>query len=190
MIMDMAGRRSLFTNLKISTDFMTNPKRVVTFLALAFVTVLTSYAQDFPTTTDAQYINQFARPGRPTITVHIWGAVSSPGLWRVEEDIDLIPLLSAAGVPAIGVDDANTKQTIMLKIYREDDRGHRQEIYLETLEKVLNAGGTYPTLENGDILHVITKTRAKLSYTTVMATIASLAATALLLIRLRDMSSN
>ncbi|CAM3256257.1 hypothetical protein [Rhodothermus bifroesti] len=109
---------------------------------------------------------EFFRPGRPTMVVYIWGAVGQPGIWRVEREVDLISLLSAARVPGVGSSPQGVSQRYLVRIFR-DIGGNRQEIYQERLEHLVGGGSRpYPPLQEGDILVVEVRQRARFGWGT------------------------
>jgi hypothetical protein len=67
-------------------------------------------------------IVDFSRPGRPTMNIYLWGSVSSPGIWKVEADVDFLELLTAAQVPNLGQSNSQTKDKVIIHVYR-----HRQQ---------------------------------------------------------------
>lgn len=144
---------------------------------------LSSFAQSPALTT--QGVNQYARSGRPTITVFIWGEVGTPGVWRVEPDVDLIELLSVVRVTGIGVDEVGTRRRTILRIYREEG-GQRSEIYNVPLERIVSEGGAYPAFQDGDVLEVVTRSRGRVSFRIVAQVIGAASAVALLIIRLSE----
>lgn len=151
---------------------------------LALLSVVPSgYAQDV--LPGSQYINQYARAGRPTITIFLWGEVGTPGVWRVEPDVDLIELLSVVGVTGIGVDEVGTRRRTILRIYREEG-GQRSEIYNVPLERIVSEGRAYPALQDGDVLEVVTRSRGRVSFSLVTQVIGAAAALTLLIIQLSD----
>jgi len=131
------------------------------------------------------YINVFAAPGAATVTVNVWGAVSRPGLWRVEKGVDLIKFLSVTGLAGIGQTRPGTRTKTFVSIYRNID-GVRREVYRSDVEDILGDGATYPVLEDDDVLGVETIQRRSLGFQTaslVVGTASSLASLAFLIIR-------
>ncbi len=145
---------------------------------------LSSFAQSPALTT--QGVNQYARSGRSTITVFIWGEVGTPGVWRVEPDVDLIELLSVVGVTGVGVDEPDMSQRISLRIYREEG-GQRSEIYSQQLDHLLTGGRAYPTLQDRDILEVVTRRRRRLGLQTVALIVGTVASITLLALRISEL---
>lgn len=142
-----------------------------------------SLAQSIP---QNQYVNQYARTGRPTIDVFIWGEVGTPGLWRVELDIDLIELLSVARLRNVGVEEPGIRRRVILRIYREEG-GQRSEIYNEQLERIVGGGRVYPPLQDGDILEVVVRRKNTPTFRTVTSLIGATSAVVLLIIRISEL---
>ena len=129
-----------------------------------------AYAQDLQLP-EQSYVNEFARPGQPTMNLYLWGSVGSTGIWRVERDVDLIQLLSVAQVPGIGASQQNVRQNFILHIYREVD-GERTQIYEEEIQNLIGGGAkTVPPLQDGDILAVETQTRQRISLNLIFTTL-------------------
>jgi hypothetical protein len=127
-------------------------------------------AQDLPLP-EQSYVNEFARPGQPTMTLYLWGAVGTTGIWRVEREVDLIQLLSVAGVPGVGTSEREVRQRFILHIYRHQN-GERREIYEEEIQNLIGGGATsVPALKDGDILAVETQTRQRVSLDLVFSTL-------------------
>ena len=150
---------------------------LASFAAIAHINPVSAQAEE--------RINDFSRPGRPTILVYVWGTSSSPGIWRVEQDVDLIQLLSAAMVPGMGVVEQTKKQTINLRIYRPTG-GRRVEIYESELTKMITEGGGYPSLQDGDILYLETVIKNRFSFQTIFSAVGAAASLTLLVIRLNQ----
>ncbi len=134
---------------------------------------------------DQTQVREYARPGRATIIVNVWGTVGQPGLWRVEQDIDLIEMLSVVSVPGLGLDEPGTRQKNFVAIYRTVD-GKRQEIYRENLENILEEGASYPQIQDNDVLAVTQKRRRSLSFGLISSIVGTLSSVALLTLRLLE----
>ena len=133
----------------------------------------TAQAQNLPLP-EPGYVNEFARPGQPTITLYLWGAVGNAGIWRVERDVDLIQLLSVAGVPGIGTSERQVRQRFVLHIYRQQS-GERREIYEEEVENLIGGGaGPVPALQDGDIIAVETESRRRIGVDLVFTTLRTI----------------
>ncbi len=173
-------------------------KRFVAYLAFSMLLALCVApsgevaAQDAPQATPGltsplENPNRFARPGMPTNEVWVWGEVSQPGIWRVERGADLVQFLSHLRVPGALQERAGTRTRYTLKIYRGQPR-ERDLIFETRLDELLEQGGDYPELQDGDILAVELRQRqsrwqiARL----VTTTISSAASLTLLFLRIRD----
>jgi hypothetical protein len=147
-------------------------------------------AQEVPSpglTSPLENPNRFARPGVPTNEVWVWGEVSQPGIWRVERGVDLVQFLSHLRVVGVGQEQADRVRRFTVKIYRGQPRD-RSLIYEVRLDELLEQGGDYPDLEEGDILAVeVEERRTRLRiFQTVVGAIGSGASLALLFLRLSD----
>ena len=128
-------------------------------------------------------ITDFARPGRPSMMIYVWGTTSTPGIWKVERDVDLIELLSAAQVANFGNTNSNTKQTMYLTIFRSTG-AQRSEIFKAPMTEVLTNSSSPPSLQEGDLLLIETVTKQRFNLQTVFAAIGAAASVVLLIIRL------
>jgi hypothetical protein len=127
-------------------------------------------AQNLPLP-EQSYVNEFARPGQPTMTLYLWGSVGTTGIWRVERDVDLIQLLSVAGVPGVGTSERDVRRRFILHIYR-DEGGERREVYAEEVENLIGGGAApVPPLQDGDILAIETRERRRISVNLVFTTL-------------------
>ena len=147
-------------------------------------------AQEVPSlglTSPLENPNRFARPGVPTNEVWVWGEVSQPGIWRVERGVDLVQFLSHLRVVGVGQEQAERVRRFTVKIYRGQPRD-RSLIYEVRLDELLEQGGDYPDLEEGDILAVeVEERRTRLRiFRTVVGAIGSGASLALLFLRIFD----
>lgn len=126
-------------------------------------------------------VHHYARPGYATKTVYVWGSVGTPGVWKVEEDIGLIELLSAARLIGYGATQRGGPQELILRIYRESG-GDRREIYREQVDQLLAGPQTYPTLQEGDVIAV--ESKQKIGWQTIASVVGAASSVALLFIRL------
>ena len=115
--------------------------------------------------------------------IYVWGTTASPGIWKVEREVDLVELLSAARVVNYGNDGVNTKQTMYLSIYRASGT-RRIEVYKATLEDCIRGVKQPPGLQDGDLLLLETITKKRLNLQTVFSAIGAIASVALLIIRI------
>jgi hypothetical protein len=115
------------------------------------------------------------------------GEVSQPGIWRVERGADLVQFLSHLRVPGLLQQQSQTRSEFTLKIYRGAAQS-RELIYEIRLDELLEEGGDYPELQDGDILAVELRQRqSRLQlFRLVTGVVSSAASLTLLFLRLRD----
>ena len=130
-------------------------------------------------------ITDFSRPGRPTMMIYVWGTASTPGIWKVERDVDFLELLSAAQIPNFANIESTSKQTVNVRVYRTTG-GRRVEIFASEMKKLLTDGKDYPGLQEGDIILLETITKQRFNLQTIFSAIGAAASIVLLIIRLRQ----
>jgi hypothetical protein len=153
--------------------------RVIALAALLFaLDAMPAMAQE-----ERPYENTFARSGRVTMPVYIWGSVGNAGIWNVEPNVDLIELLSAARVTGMGQDQFNVRQRVRVRLYRNNPGG-REMVYDTFLHDVLERNASYPQLQEGDVLFVETVQRQRLSLQMVSTIVGTASSLWLLYLRL------
>ena len=161
---------------------MNRTRSLLTLLALVAVAA-PAWAQR--PSTDSQYIRMYARPQFPTIHVFVWGDVAAPGVWRVEPEIDLVELLSAAGAARNDQADRTGESTTHLRVYRTVG-GQRSVLYDRELASLL-AGDDYPALVEGDVVEVTTeRVERRETLQTVTQIVGAASAVVLLILRLAN----
>lgn len=131
----------------------------------------------------AGQINQFARPGQPTLIVNVWGGVGQPGIWRVEQNVDLIELLSVVQVPGLGIENPGIRQKTLITLYRVEQGRHR-EVYKENLAHILQDGSALPMVQDGDVLAVTQVRRRNFGLTFFSSIVGTASSLTLLILRL------
>ncbi len=131
-------------------------------------------------------ITDFSRPGRPTMFVYVWGSSSTPGIWKVEQEVDLLELLSSAQIPNFGSTDNSTKSTVTVRLYRSSG-GKRVEIFNSEMNALLTSGKIYPDLQENDIIMIETKSKQRFNLQTVFSAIGAAASLVLLAIRVNQL---
>lgn len=160
---------------------------MIVLLGMLFVLAVPAPAQSIPEMAPgAAYTHQYARPGRATISVYVWGAVGTPGTWKVEPEVDLVELLSAVQVPGIGQSDPRTKRNTFVRIYRKAD-GERSLVYETQLEALLTQQVIYPGLRDQDVLQVETVSKARFGWRDISAVVGTASSILLLALRLSDL---
>jgi hypothetical protein len=128
-------------------------------------------------------ITDFTRPGQPSMTVYLWGGVGRAGLWRVERDVDLIQLLTAAGVPSIGTDSPGTRRRTSVNVYRLVD-GERRQVYAARIEDLLEEGASYPSLNPEDVVEIHVRERRSIGLGLISTLVGTASTVTLLALRL------
>jgi hypothetical protein len=156
----------------------------VAILAVSLLLFAPASAHAQPTTGGAEgIVTDFSRPGQPSMIIYLWGGVSRPGLWRVERDVDLVQLLTAAGVPSIGTDPAGTRRRTFIRVYRTSG-DNRTEVFEQRVDRLLAEGSTYPPLQAEDIVEVQVKERRAVGIQLIGTLVSTASAVTLLVLRL------
>jgi len=125
----------------------------------------------------------FSRPGQPSMTVYLWGGVGRAGLWRVERNVDLVQLLSAAQVPSIGTDRSGIRRRTSVNVYRlVNDK--RRQIYSVRVDDLLKDGASYPQLQPEDVVEVKVRERRSVGIALIGTIISTASTVTLLALRL------
>jgi len=128
-------------------------------------------------------VNTFARPGQATMLVNVWGSAGSPGIWRIERNVDLIDFLSVVQVPGIGLDEAGTRSKTYVVIYRTVG-GERREVFRRRVKDLLQEGASYPGLQPNDVLSIEVEQRREIGLQVVSGIIGTASSLTLLFLRL------
>lgn len=137
---------------------------------------------------------EYARPGQPTMTLYIWGAVSRPGIWHVEREATLVEILSLANVQAGGSEGEGVRVERFLRVYRGSGAPptagafpSRDLVYEVPLEDLMSAQSALE-LRDGDVLAVEVEThRTWFTLRNISSVIGTAASLTLLIIRLSDL---
>jgi len=140
-------------------------------------------AQVVPTDGDNGLVQEFARPGRATMIVNVWGSARSPGLWRVERDVDLVDFLSVIGIPGVGDRQPGVRTRTYVAIYRSVN-AQRRNVYRERVEAILEDSAQYPALQENDILAIEVEERNRIGFRLISSIVGTASSITLLIIRL------
>lgn len=117
------------------------------------------------------------------MTVYLWGGVGRAGLWRVERNVDLVQLLSAAQVPSIGTDRSGIRRRTSVNVYRlVNDK--RRQIYSVRVDDLLKDGASYPQLQPEDVVEVKVRERRSVGIALIGTIISTASTVTLLALRL------
>ena len=156
------------------------------FLSLCFVIVGAGLAQaQTLTTSSGVAVYRYANPGQPTMDIRLWGAVSSPGVYQVERDLDLIEVLTLAGGPAIPSQDDRTIQRMDIDVLRESG-ANRTVVFTTTLGGLTAADTVLPDLQDGDLVTLTAVTRQRFTWRDALGVAGSIAGLAVLILRFTE----
>jgi len=140
---------------------------------------------DAPSGVNNPTVKEYGRSGYEKITIYVWGNADT-GVWRVEKGTDLLEFVSVVSRLQLVSDDPSERQVVSLQIYR--DQAQDEEPFFERrVETLFSKRGDYPTLQDGDILVLKTRTKSRFTWrdvAQVTGTIAAVVNTYLLLDRL------
>lgn len=125
----------------------------------------------------------FARPGQNTVQVMVLGSGIQTGLYEIGEGTDLAQLVALSRYQP-GVRRARDERTVTIRLYRDDARGQRRLVYDSSLDRLVAAQTSYPTLQAGDILRVEIVDRERFSWRDGLQIFTAAAAVALTIERL------
>lgn len=138
---------------------------------------------------------EYARPGQPTMTIYVWGAVSKPGIWVVEREATLVEILSLVNVQGGGTTQEGVQETRFLRIYRggvpsepSGLQADRNLVYETPLDEIVTALQVAPMLQDGDVLAIEVETRRSwFTFRNISSLIGTAASLTLLIIRLGEL---
>ena len=132
-------------------------------------------------------VNVYGRPGYPKITVFVWGQAQN-GVWLVEEETDLIELLTVAARSDVTLRQPERRSETYVKLYRNGASPQGSDpLFSAKVEEVFSGRRSYPALQDGDILVVETQVRRRVTWwdvSQIVGTVSSGVSLILLLNRL------
>lgn len=135
------------------------------------------------TTSSGVAVYRYANPGQPTMDIRIWGAVRSPGVYQVELDADLLDVLTLAGGPAIPSEDDRSVRSVRVEVLR-NPAGVRSVVLETTLDALTAQEAPLPDLQDGDLVSLSVNTRQRFTWRDALSVTTSIAALAVLVLRL------
>lgn len=154
-------------------------KYLITFLLILAVPEIR--AQDV-----GQVVHTHARPGYPTITIYVLGNASQSGIWRVEQNIPFIELLTVLNVARTEQVQAETRTRVQLALYRTSGGG-RSLVYESSFEDAILENASPPGIQDQDVLVVTSRTNRRFSLRTITTVVGSISAVLLLAIRISNL---
>ncbi len=114
-----------------------------------------------PAAARAQSVIRYAEPGYVTISVNLWGDVTTPGRYEVPQDIDLIDLITLAGGPRGFASPVEFRiSRVDVKISRLFPDG-RKVFFHGDLQELISGKKHYPPLQNEDVVVVKVEMKRK-----------------------------
>jgi hypothetical protein len=124
----------------------------------------------------------FARAGEATIRVMVVGA--GGGIYEIGANTTMDEFLALlGGAPQFATETPGTRTRIRVQLFRLED-GRRGLLYDKELEQMIVEPSDYPTLEDGDVFVVRTRTRNKFQWRDALTVLTSTSTVLLLLERL------
>lgn len=138
----------------------------------------------------SDYIREFGEPGVPKVTVYLWGDNANNGIWRVDEETDLLTFLSVASVSGFTERRPEVQSSIWIRIYRQGEgQGDDPFFQAEAGDVLSEPRGSLPTLRDDDVVVVESQTRRRFTWrdiSQITGTAASLLSLYFTIERLRD----
>lgn len=132
----------------------------------------------------SDHIHTYARAGRATQTVYVWGAVTQPGIWKIEPGTGLVELFSVVRPDGYGVETPDVQKTILLRI-RRSTGGQPRIAHEMSIDELLEMPpDRRPSLQPQDILEVRTIENRKFNFQTVTSVVGTLSSLVLLGLRI------
>jgi hypothetical protein len=104
----------------------------------------------------------------------------------VETDVDFLELLTAAQVPNVGQSSSQTKEKVVIHVYR-GAVSRRTEVYSSDVKKMLSEGQALPSIQDGDIIFLESTSKQRFGLNTVLSAIGAASALVLLIIRIGNL---
>lgn len=143
-------------------------------------------AASTPTVPSENHVHTYARPGHATQTVYVWGAVSQPGIWKIEPNTDLVELFSVVHPSGYGVETTDTRKKVVLRIRRSAGGQTRVAHEMDLDELMDMRPSRRPTLRGGDVLEVRTVEKQKFDFERFGSILGTLSSLVLLGLRIFD----
>ncbi|MEM8488543.1 MAG: hypothetical protein AAF564_23550 [Bacteroidota bacterium] len=143
-------------------------------------------AQEFGRMDDVETnINAFyylVEPGTATIQISVFGKVQNPGVYVLEDGVNLSLLLGLSGGPT-STNQPDVKQTTTVRMYRNSG-SMRSLAYEASFDEVMDRAADSPTLSEGDIVIIDVEQKRKMNWRDIFTVIGPLLSTLLLIERL------
>ena len=137
-----------------------HPRRAWAVRLIALVVFSTAGAASAqPVPTEGVTVYRYVRPGEAVVQVGVWGSVRQPGLYDVAVGTGLRDLLSLAGGPDVGREEARVERVTFVEVVRG---GADAVVFSSALDDL--AGWSPPALADGDIVSVRQEVRERFGW--------------------------
>ncbi len=156
------------------------------FVFIQFVGVPQAQGQQFgrldDTETNIDAFYYLVEPGSATIQISVFGKVQNPGVYVLEDGINLSLLLGLSGGPTSS-NQPDIKQTTTVRMYRNSG-SMRSLAYEASFDEVMDRAADSPTLSEGDIVIIDVEQKRKMNWRDIFTVVGPLLSTLLLIERL------
>jgi len=116
--------------------------------------------------------HRFVRPGEATMEILVLGNTAS-GLYVIGLETDMVELLALSGA-STGITNYREHRTVLIQLFRGPGN-NRQKIAEARMQDIIAQPTLFPPLQNGDVVHIETKTRQRLTFMQIVRNISSVA---------------
>jgi len=127
--------------------------------------------------------HRFVRPGEATMEILVLGNTAS-GLYVIGLETDMVELLALSGA-STGVTNWREHRTVLIQLFRGPSN-NRQLIAEARMQDVIAQPTLIPPLQDGDVVHIETQTRQRLTFMQIVRNISSVATLVFLAERLAN----
>ena len=120
----------------------------------------------------------FVQPGAATVQVDVLGTVRAPGLYELTEGTDVGQLLALSGGPLLAPRQRASSRKVTIRLFRAATNG-ADPVYEQVLEDALEDPGTYPVLQDGDVLTVEVIERTRITWRDISSIVGTIGVLAL-----------
>ena len=120
----------------------------------------------------------FVEPGAATVQVDVLGAVRAPGLYELTDGTDVGQLLALTGGPLLAPQQRASVRRVTIRLFRSS-AGSAEPVYEQDLDEALKNIGTYPVLQDGDVLTVEVIERTRITWRDISSIVGTIGVLAL-----------
>ncbi|GEM_PF-5899362 len=98
---------------------------------------------------------------------------TASGLYVIGLETDMVELLALSGA-STGITNYREHRTVLIQLFRGPGN-NRQKIAEARMQDIIAQPTLFPPLQNGDVVHIETKTRQRLTFMQIVRNISSVA---------------